>query len=141
LLLAVADAVIAAQNTVVAAESLGIGSCYIGDILEQEEKVREALALDEFVFPATFLVYGYPTQTQKDRQKPPRPSLSYIVQENRYRRMGKEEHVQMFLDKGNIKHAEEYKDFITAFCNRKYMSDFSREMSRSAKRYLKHFQE
>ena len=139
LLLAVADAVIAAHNTVVAAESLGIGSCYIGDILEQEEKVRELLALDEFVFPAAFLVYGYPTQGQKDRQKPPRPPLSCIVQENRYRRMSEKEHVQMFLDKGSIKHEDEYKEFITAFCTRKYMSDFSREMSRSARRYLKHF--
>ena len=33
LLLAVADACIAAQNAVTAAESLGIGSCYIGDVL------------------------------------------------------------------------------------------------------------
>ena len=34
LLLAVSDAMIAAQNAVTAAESLGIGSCYIGDIME-----------------------------------------------------------------------------------------------------------
>lgn len=139
LLLAVADAVIAAQNTVVAAESLGIGSCYIGDILEQEEKVREALALDDYVFPAAFLVYGWPTQGQKDRQKPARPPLSYVVQENRYRRLSENEHKQMFLDKGSIKEEAEYNDYISAFCTRKYMSDFSREMSRSAKRYLKHF--
>jgi len=139
LLLSIADAVIAAHNTVVAAESLGIGSCYIGDILEQEEKVREALNLDEFVFPAAFVVYGYPTQKQKDRKKPARPPLSYIVQENRYRRLDEKEHIKMFLEKGDIKNEGEYKDFISAFCTRKYMSDFSMEMSRSAKRYLKHF--
>ena len=34
MLLAVSDANIAAQNAVTAAESLGIGSCYIGDIME-----------------------------------------------------------------------------------------------------------
>ena len=33
--LACCDALIAAQNAVVAAESLGIGSCYIGDIVER----------------------------------------------------------------------------------------------------------
>ena len=33
LMLAITDTVIAAQNAVVAAESLGIGSCYIGDIM------------------------------------------------------------------------------------------------------------
>ena len=34
LALAMSDAIIAAQNAVVAAESMGIGSCYIGDIME-----------------------------------------------------------------------------------------------------------
>ena len=48
LLLAAADAVIAAQNTVVAAESFGLGSCYIGDILENCEDVRSALALPPY---------------------------------------------------------------------------------------------
>ena len=139
LLLSVADAVIAAQNTVVAAEALGLGSCYIGDILEQEEKVREALALDEFVFPAAFLVYGYPTQSQKNRQKPARPPLQYIVQENRYRRLSEKEHRQMFIDRDNIKNADEYEKFITAFYKRKYSSEFAKEMTRSARRYLKHF--
>ena len=37
LLLAMADTCIAAQNAVVAAESLGIGSCYIGDVIENAE--------------------------------------------------------------------------------------------------------
>jgi len=139
LLLAVVDAVIAAQNTVVAAESLGIASCYIGDILEQEEKVRKALALDEFVFPAAFVVYGYPAQGQKERQKPGRPPLSYIVQENYYRRLSGKEHRQMFLDKGEIREEAEYEGYISAFCTRKYMSDFAKEMNRSVRRYLEHF--
>ena len=138
-LLAVADAVIAAQNTVVAAEALGIGSCYIGDILEQEEEVRKALELDEYVFPAAFVVYGYPTPEQKKRTKPPRPPLSFIVQENRYRRLNKKEHQQMFLDKGSIEKEDDLNEYMKAFCDRKYMSDFAKEMNRSAKRYLKHF--
>ena len=138
-LLAVADAVIAAQNTVVAAEALGIGSCYIGDILEQEEKLREALTLDDYVFPAAFLVFGYPTQGQKDRAKPARPPLSYIVQENQYRRLNENEHCRLFLEKGSIKSEEEFNDYIKAFCERKYMSGFAAEMNRSAKRYLEHF--
>ena len=45
LLLALADTCIAAQNAVVAAESLGIGSCYIGDVIENAEQMREALHL------------------------------------------------------------------------------------------------
>ena len=139
LLLAVADAIIAAQNTVVAAESLGIGSCYIGDILEQEEDLRKALALDNYVFPAAFVVYGYPTGAQQERVKPDRPPLSFIVQENRYRRLGEDEHRELFFQKGNIRTKDDFEDYIKAFCRRKYMSDFAAEMNRSAKRYLKHF--
>ena len=43
LMLAVADTCIAAQNAVVAAESLGIGSCYIGDVLENAVSCRSTL--------------------------------------------------------------------------------------------------
>jgi len=139
LLLAIADTMIAAQNSVVAAGSLAIGSCYIGDILEREEDVRRALNLDAFVFPAAFVLYGYPSRGQIERKKPGRPPLSCIVQENQYRRLNENEHRRMFVEKGDIKREKEFNDFIKAFCKRKYMSDFSTEMNRSAKRYLENF--
>jgi nitroreductase len=52
LLLACCDALIAAQNAVVAAESLGIGSCYIGDILENGEEHAELLSLPPHTLPS-----------------------------------------------------------------------------------------
>ncbi|MCL2213825.1 MAG: nitroreductase family protein [Treponema sp.] len=139
LMISIADAVIAAQNTVVAAEALGIGSCYIGDILEQEENVRKVLSLDEYVFPAAFVVYGYPSKAQMEREKPARPPLSCIVQENCYRRMNENEHFDMFIKKGSIKDKNEFREYIRAFYDRKYNSDFANEMNRSAKRYLEQF--
>ena len=65
LMLAVTDTVIAAQNAVVAAESFGLGSCYIGDIMENCEEQRRLLCLPDYVlenigiFPptVTFLPY------------------------------------------------------------------------------------
>ena len=69
-MLAITDTAIAAQNAVVAAESLGIGSCYIGDIMENCEEQRRLLQLPEYVFPAVMLVFGWPTMQQKQRQKP-----------------------------------------------------------------------
>ena len=59
LLLAVSDALIAAQNAVVAAHSYGIGSCYIGDIMENAEEHIRVLDLPKYVFPAAMLVFGY----------------------------------------------------------------------------------
>ena len=136
LLLAVSDATIAAQNAVVAAESLGIGSCYIGDIMEQCEVHREMLHLPQYVFPCCMLVFGYPTQQQLERPKPERAAMKHIVHENGYRTMDAAELQQLFAPKAGVRPWEEW---MQAFCARKYNSDFSREMSRSVAEYLKDF--
>jgi nitroreductase len=141
ILLACADAIIAAQNTVVAAESLGIGSCYIGDILENCEAVMELLNLPDYVLPAAMVVYGYPSEAQKNRRKPARFEKKFIVFNNKYQRLTKEEHSQMQRirnEKDSLPGKDTGED-IKALCNRKYMSDFSLEMNRSAREYLKKF--
>ena len=136
LLLAVSDANIAAQNAVTAAQSLGIGSCYIGDIMENCEAQRELLNLPEYVFPAAMVVFGYPTEQQKNREKPRRAGMGHIVHKNGYRAMDAEELQHLFEPKrGN----RAYGNSMQAFCNRKYNSDFAREMSRSVAEYLKDF--
>jgi nitroreductase len=137
LLLAVNDAVIAAQNAVIAAWSFGIGSCYIGDIMEQCEKHRTMLNLPNYVFPAAMLVFGYPTEQQKDRQKPPRCDLQFIVHENSYKRLDGHELIKMFRKK--IVH-QTYESCFQTFCARKYNSDFAKELSRSVDVYLQDFQ-
>ena len=136
LLMACADAIIAAQNTVVAAESYGVGSCYIGDIIENCETVRELLNLPDYAVPAAMLVYGYPTRGQLERKKNPRFDKEYIVFENCHRRLNKEEQEEMHHRRDAVKDPAES---IRAICNRKYMSDFSIEMSRSAGIYLEKF--
>lgn len=137
LLLAVTDAAIAAQNAVTAAESLGIGSCYIGDIMENCEIHRELLHLPEYVFPAAMLVFGYPTRQQLERAKPERLKLEHIVHENGYRVMEEDELRAMFADRCA---ARGFDEWMQAFCARKYNSDFSVEMSRSVAQYLKDYQ-
>ena len=136
LMLAVSDANIAAQNAVVAAHSLGLGSCYIGDIMENAEQQRMILFLPPYVFPAAMLVMGYPTRQQLERPKPPRSSLEYIVHENGYRDMDAAELKQQLSVKAGVRNFE---DWIGAFCNRKYNSDFSREMTRSVQVFLEDF--
>ncbi|MBQ7943651.1 MAG: nitroreductase family protein [Lachnospiraceae bacterium] len=136
LLLAVSDTNIAAQNAVTAAQSLGIGSCYIGDVMENCEEQRRLLKLPEYVFPATMLVFGYPTKQQIERVKPERVPLKHIVHENGYRVMDKAELREMFAPKAGVR---AYEDYMKAFCERKYNSDFSQEMTRSVGEYLKDF--
>lgn len=136
LMLAVEDSSLAAQNAVTAAWSLGIGSCYIGDIMEHCELHRELFQLPPYVFPAVMLVLGYPTARQRERTKPARCPLDSIVMENTYRKMDRDALYQMFSYKSG---QQSYEDWMTAFCNRKYNSDFSREMGRSVREYLKEF--
>ncbi len=133
LMLAVTDTAIAAQNAVTAAHSLGIGSCYIGDIMENYELHKEMLKLPEYVFPAVMIVFGYPTRQQKDREKPQRVKTKYLVHTNSYNDFDADELKDMLNYKaGN----NTYEKWISAFCNRKYNSDFAIEMSRSVKKYI-----
>ena len=137
LMLAVSDTNIAAQNAVVAAQSLGIGSCYIGDIMENAEQQRKLLSLPAYVFPAAMLVFGYPTTQQLERPKPPRSQMRHIVHENGYRDMDAAELQQML----SVNTGERgFPEWIQAFCDRKYNSDFSREMTRSVQVFLEDFQ-
>ena len=137
LALAISDATIAAQNAVVAAQSLGIGSCYIGDIMENSEAHRQLLNLPRYVFPCCMLVFGYPTEQQLQRTKPVRAAMHHVVHENGYREMDAAE-LEAMLTK-NVAAGNTYENWITAFCKRKYNSEFSREMSRSVGEYLKDF--
>ena len=138
LFIAISDANIAAQNAVTAAQSLGIGSCYIGDIMENAEQQRALLHLPEYVFPAAMLVFGYPTRQQQERKKPGRVAMEHIVHENAYRCMSEDEMQAMWSP-----HAGEkgYQAWMQAFCSRKYNADFSRERNRSVAVYLEQFEE
>lgn len=136
LMLAACDALIAAQNVVTAAHSLGLGSCYIGDIMEQYEEHRKLLKLPRYVFPVAMLVIGWPTGQQKDRQKPERQPLSMVVRENGYAPFSDEELARLLEPVAGQSTEERFH----AFCTRKYNSDFSREMTRSVEKYLADFQ-
>ncbi len=140
LFLAITDTAIAAQNMVVAAESLGLGSCYIGDILENCEIHRKLLNLPTHAVPVCMLVLGYPTIQQEDRKKPARFDSKYIVGENSYPHLEDNELVQCYKDRASLLGSvQEFDDYMVAFCKRKFNSDFSKEMGRSVATYLKDF--
>ena len=129
LILATNDTVIAAHAACVAAESLGIGSCYIGDIIENWEEHQKMFHLPQFVAPVSMLVFGYPTQQQKDRPQTSRFPKEMIVMENGYRDLTDEELQAYYPD-----------DKARAFCKRKYVSEFAWEMDRSTKEILKNWE-
>ncbi|QAS51265.1 oxygen-insensitive NADPH nitroreductase [Halobacillus litoralis] len=76
------DAALAAQNAAIAAESMGLGMCYIGSVRNQLDRVDEILSLPKHVIPLFGMVLGVP-DAQPD-QKPRLPKQA-IYFENEYR--------------------------------------------------------
>lgn len=80
-LVAAVDTALAAQNAVIAAESMGLGTVYIGGIRNSIEEVSELLKLPDHVFPVMGLVVGYPEQNPAPK---PRLPLENVFHEERY---------------------------------------------------------
>lgn len=130
LILSASDAIIAAHASCVAAESYGIGSCYIGDIVENWETHKEMFNLPASVAPVCMLVFGYPTSQQKNCQQTTRFPKEMIVFENKYHDLTDEELTE-YYDNEKTK----------AYFKRKITSDFSIEMARSTKEIFKNWQD
>jgi nitroreductase len=69
-LMAAIDAALAAQNVVIAAESMGFGTVYAGAIRNQPEDVIRELNLPPYVFPVFGLSIGYPNPERPTQVKP-----------------------------------------------------------------------
>lgn len=87
LVIATTDCAIAAQSAVAAAESLGLGICYIGGIRNDPAKVTDLLGLPDQVFPVFGLCLGWPDQ---DPALKPRLPLSVTLKEDHYDESGDE---------------------------------------------------
>lgn len=77
-LLAVVDASLAAQNAVVAAESLGLGICYIGALRDHPEKVAEELNLPPGAFALFGLCLGFPDPARPASIRPRLPQSAVL---------------------------------------------------------------
>jgi nitroreductase len=78
------DAAYAAENMVIAAESLGMGSCFLGGTPYKAVRIQKQYQLPKRVFPLVELTMGYPAE-----EFPPRPRypLEYTLFEDRYPEM------------------------------------------------------
>lgn len=72
------DAALAAQNALVAAESLGLGGVYIGGIRNHPEAVAEVLGLPEGVFGVFGMCLGYPDPAEGAEVKPRLPQEAVL---------------------------------------------------------------
>ena len=76
------DTLICAQTICVAADALGLGSVYIGSVLECFPELRDMFRLPQGVFPVVLLCLGYPQTRPQPRKK---LGVEVIVHAEQYR--------------------------------------------------------
>lgn len=76
-----ADAYLSAQNMTNTIESIGLGACYLGSILNDPAAIIRTLDLPKLTFPILGLIFGYPADNPELK---PRMSLDLRVGENSY---------------------------------------------------------
>ena len=80
-LFGIQDAAYFAQNMVIAAESLGLGTCYIGSVPYFADKIAKDFKLPKKVFPLVGITVGFPAENQPTR---PRYPLDFVLFEDEY---------------------------------------------------------
>lgn len=141
LMLACCDALIAAQTAVIAAESLGIGSCYIGDILENCAEHRTLFNLPQYTFPISLVCFGRPFAAREEVRLTRRFDRKYIVHRDRYEQMTAGVITDMMQPEAQQRYPdlpleEAVKQIAQGMYTRKFVSAFSVEMTRSVKQWF-----
>jgi len=99
------DAAYMAENMVVAARSLGLGSCFLGTAPYRADKIAEEYELPKRVFPLVQLAMGYPAEDPPTR---PRYPIEFTLFEDRYPKLGEKAVVRAMkqMDEGYL--AQDY---------------------------------
>ncbi|ATB41747.1 NADPH-dependent oxidoreductase [Cystobacter fuscus] len=83
LIMSTIDTALAAQNATIAAESLGLGVCYLGAMRNNAQAVAELIGLPRFSVVVFGLLVGVPDPSVPTRIRP-RPSQAVVLHHNRY---------------------------------------------------------
>ncbi len=75
------DCALFAQNVLIAAQSVGLGGCYIGALRNEIAAVDDLLGLPDLVYPVFGMCLGYPAQ---DPETKPRLPLAVVLKQERY---------------------------------------------------------
>ena len=93
----IVDASVAAQNTAIAAESIGLGTLYIGALRKSTQEVATLLRLPPFVVPIFGMCLGYPHPEANPAIKPRLPQLAVLHRET-YKLAEQEEAIAHYND-------------------------------------------
>lgn len=126
------DASLAAQNLAIAAESMGLGICYIGGVRDAIIEITELLDLPDYVYPVFGIAIGHPIETN---EKKPRIPFEGIYHENTYSR-NKEDIIHAYDDETKCYYAKRTKTNAERSWSTTAIGSFSRLPRLFMKEYL-----
>ena len=94
-IIATVDVALMAQSLVTAAESVGLGICYIGGIRNNPGPVSDLLKLPRGMYPVFGLCLGYPDQNPEVK---PRLPVPVVVKQDVYNEEGDKESIAAYDD-------------------------------------------
>ena len=101
------DALIAAQTFCIAAESVGLGICYLGTTTYNARDIIDTLKLPKLVVPITTITVGYPDGLSDQTDRLP---LNAVVHSETYKDYSKEDIDHTYFEKEN---SDFYKQFVS----------------------------
>jgi hypothetical protein len=90
------DAILVSQNVALAAESLGLGICYLGSTLGSADQIGEILNLPPQVVPVVGFSLGFPAEDPPLRDRLP---LEGLIHQERYRGYRDEEIREIYQER------------------------------------------
>ncbi|MCP8970440.1 oxygen-insensitive NADPH nitroreductase [Ectobacillus ponti] len=135
-MVALIDASLAAQNAAIAAESMGLGICYIGGLRNQLEEVKALLHIPERVIPLFGLTVGYPLQEGSVK---PRLPLAHIYHEDSYH--SDTEQLQLQLAEYNEVIRQYYEERTNGERRDTWTGQMAHMLARPTRMYMKEFVE
>ena len=100
------DAIIAAQTFCIAAESVGLGICYLGTTTYNAREIIDILKLPKLVVPVTTITVGYPADSPEQTDRLP---LNAVVHYETYNGFSPADIDKLYSEKEN---SDFYKQFV-----------------------------
>ncbi|MFJ5964203.1 oxygen-insensitive NADPH nitroreductase [Bacillus sp. NPDC093026] len=133
-LISVIDAALAAQNVSVAAESMGLGICYIGGLRNQLVEVSDLLETPSYVLPLFGLVVGHPANQSSQKERLP---IELIYHENTYQQ--DEAHLDRYLQEYDERMSRYYEKRTNGERKDTWSQQMIRSFSQPKRAYLDDF--
>jgi nitroreductase len=98
------DALLASQNVALAAESKGLGICYLGTATYMAHRIVEILELPKLVVPVTCMVTGYPDEQPGLTDRLP---MDAIIHKEKYKAYLPEDIDRIYMEREESKQTQE----------------------------------